>query len=100
MPVVSDPGHHPLDEIRNPLQILRTRRLVTLLLYFVLVGLASAQAPPHTFTANEHQFLMDGKPLQIISGEMHYPRVPRAYWRDRFQKARAMGRQTVRVKVQ
>ncbi len=28
---------------------------------------------------------------QIISGEMHYPRIPRAYWRDRLRMARAMG---------
>ena len=38
---------------------------------------------------------MDGKPYQIISGEMHYTRVPRAYWRDRFRKARAMGLNTI-----
>lgn len=28
---------------------------------------------------------------QIISGEMHYPRIPRAAWRDRLRMARAMG---------
>jgi beta-galactosidase len=42
---------------------------------------------------------MDGKPYQIISGEMHYPRVPRAYWRDRFRKARAMGLNTITTYV-
>ena len=36
-------------------------------------------------------FVLDGKPFQIISGEMHYPRIPRDYWRDRLKKARAMG---------
>ncbi len=56
-------------------------------------------APTHTFTVSGKQFLMDGKPYQILSGEMHYPRVPRAYWRDRFQKARAMGLNTITVYV-
>lgn len=42
---------------------------------------------------------MDGKPYQIISGEMHYPRVPRAYWHDRFRKARAMGLNTITTYV-
>jgi beta-galactosidase len=28
---------------------------------------------------------------RVISGEMHYPRIPRAYWRDRMRMARAMG---------
>ena len=30
-------------------------------------------------------------PSRLISGELHYPRIPRAYWRDRVQKAKAMG---------
>jgi beta-galactosidase len=49
----------------------------------------------HTFRANGDHFELDGKPFQIISGAIHYPRVPRAYWRDRFRKARAMGLNTV-----
>ena len=46
---------------------------------------------PHTFTAANGQFLLDGKPFRIISGEMHYPRIPREYWRARLRMARAMG---------
>ncbi len=30
-----------------------------------------------------------------MSGEMHYPRIPREYWHDRLVKARAMGLNTV-----
>jgi beta-galactosidase len=41
------------------------------------------------------QFVRNGKPYQVISGSIHYPRVPRAYWRDRLRKARAMGLNTV-----
>src|ERR1700747_722243 len=40
-------------------------------------------------------FVRDGKPYQIISGSIHYVRVPRPYWRDRLQKARAMGLNTI-----
>jgi len=53
----------------------------------------------HTFTVSGKQFLLDGKPYQVISGEMHYPRVPRAGWRDRFRKARAMGLNTITTYV-
>ncbi len=49
----------------------------------------------HTFGWKGEHFLLDGKPFQIISGEMHYARVPRAYWRDRLRKIRAMGLNTV-----
>src|SRR6201996_2533586 len=52
-----------------------------------------------TFTVDGKQFLLDGKPYQIISGEMHYPRVPRATWRDRFRKAKAMGLNTITTYV-
>src|ERR1700761_7835548 len=58
-----------------------------------------ASAATHTFTVSGHDFLMDGKPYQILSGEMHYPRVPRAYWRDRFRKAKAMGLNTITTYV-
>lgn len=48
-----------------------------------------------TFVISGQQFVLDGKPYQIISGEMHYPRIPRQYWRDRLRKARAMGLNTI-----
>ena len=74
---------------------------------FVLAALtfcaavACPQAVParHTFTVSGKHFQLDGQPYQIISGEMHYPRVPRAYWRDRFRKARAMGLNTITTYV-
>src|SRR4029077_6500898 len=36
---------------------------------------------------------------QIVSGEMHYPRVPRAYWQARLEMAFAMGLNTVSTYV-
>jgi beta-galactosidase len=46
-----------------------------------------------------NHFVLDGKPFQIISGEMHYLRVPREYWRERLKMARAMGLNTVSTYV-
>lgn len=54
---------------------------------------------PQTFTVSGQHFLMDGKPYQIISGEMHYPRIPRPYWRNRLREARAMGLNTITTYV-
>lgn len=45
------------------------------------------------------QFLLDGKPFQIRAGEMHYPRVPRADWRDRMKQLKAMGLNTLTTYV-
>ena len=36
-------------------------------------------------------FFINGKPFRLFSGAMHYFRVPRAYWGDRFAKMRAAG---------
>ena len=55
----------------------------------------STRGTKHTFTWHGVDFLLDGKPFQILSGEMHYARIPRAYWRDRLKKLRAMGLNTV-----
>lgn len=46
---------------------------------------------PHVFRVEGSQFTLDGKPFRVISGEMHYPRIPREYWRARLKMARAMG---------
>jgi beta-galactosidase len=66
-------------------------------------GSLVAQSPDapgaHTLRANGDHFELDGKPFQIISGAIHYARVPRAYWRDRLRKARAMGLNTVETYV-
>lgn len=34
---------------------------------------------------------IDGKTIQIISGAMHYFRIPRALWQDRLERAKACG---------
>lgn len=41
------------------------------------------------------EFMLDGKPFQIRSGEMHPQRIPRQYWRHRIQAAKAMGLNTI-----
>lgn len=45
----------------------------------------------HTFTVSNGAFRYDGKPIQIHSGEMHFARIPEAYWRQRLKMIRAMG---------
>ncbi|RPH32004.1 beta-galactosidase, partial [bacterium] len=48
-----------------------------------------------TFSSVEKQFLPDGKQFRMISGEMHFARIPQEYWRDRLRMARAMGLNTI-----
>jgi beta-galactosidase len=51
--------------------------------------------PTHTFAIGTNDFLIDGRPFQIRCGEIHAARVPKEYWRNRLQMARAMGLNTV-----
>jgi beta-galactosidase len=55
----------------------------------------TAKGATHTFKWHGEKFLLDGKPFQILSGEMHYARIPREYWRDRLKKLKSMGLNTV-----
>ena len=60
----------------------------------VLSGFAGAK---HSFEVSHEKdaFLLDGEVMQIRCGEVHFPRVPRAYWRHRIRMCRAMGLNTV-----
>ena len=44
-------------------------------------------------------FYMDGKPVKIISGAFHYFRTVPEYWRDRLEKLRNMGCNTVETYI-
>src|SRR6478735_9787729 len=71
------------------------RLLIYCTLLFGVVIAAKAQEVAHNFALGDKDFLMDGKPMQMISGEMHYTRIPREYWRERMKMAKAMGLNTI-----
>ena len=56
-----------------------------------LTPFAHGASPAHTFSIGEKDFLLDGKPLQIRCGEIHFARVPREYWQHRLRAIKAMG---------
>lgn len=45
------------------------------------------------------QFMLDGKPIQLLSGAIHYFRVVPEYWEDRLLKLKACGFNTVETYV-
>ena len=69
------------------------KKSITLLLGALLAfaGLAAPITGKHTFEVGEDSFLLDSKPFVIRCGEMHFARVPRAYWRHRIQMVKAAG---------
>lgn len=73
------------------------RRFNTMLLCLVLLLSVQVhgQRAVHTFELGDSTFLLDGKPFQMISGELHYPRILKEAWRHRMQMAKAMGLNTI-----
>jgi len=75
-------------------------RIILMICFLFLYAAALfSQVPNHTFAIADNEFLLDGKPIRIISGEIHFARIPKEYWRHRLQMARAMGLNTIATYV-
>ena len=60
-------------------------RLIALLVLFTVVIFSSAQAQTtaRKFEAGKNTFLLDGEPFVVKAAELHYTRIPQAYWEHR-----------------
>jgi len=50
-----------------------------------------------SFNIAKDRFVLDGEPIQIKAGEIHYSRVPPEYWEDRLLRLKAMGLNSIQV---
>jgi len=71
------------------------RICVILAVFFMAYNIPGYGQRQHSFTLGDSVFLLDNKPFQMISGEMHYSRIPREAWRQRMKMAKAMGLNTI-----
>ena len=63
-------------------------RLIALLVLFTVtffVSSAQAQTTARKFEAGKNTFLLDGKPFVVKAAELHYTRIPQAYWEHRIE---------------
>ena len=67
------------------------RKVIAIILLLVVVSVWSSFAAEHEFSVGEGEFFLDGKPFVIRCGEMHFARVPKAYWVHRLKMVRACG---------
>src|SRR4030042_2880117 len=70
-----------------------------LIVLFTVTATAQKQKARHSFSFSPTEFLLDGEPFQIISGEMHPARIPAESWRHRIKMAKAMGCNTIAVYI-
>jgi beta-galactosidase len=76
------------------------RNIPLVLSLVLLLVFTSAQAQKkHSFKLGTSEFLLDGQPFQMISGEIHPARVPAEYWRHSIRMAKAMGCNTISAYV-
>lgn len=71
------------------------KRFLIMLAVAIVAAVSATTTSAHTFAIGTNSFLLDGKPFQIRCGEIHAARIPREYWRNRLQMAKAMGLNTV-----
>ncbi|MDR3339700.1 MAG: beta-galactosidase [Candidatus Symbiothrix sp.] len=71
--------------------------LCLLLAFFSTVSFAQKNSA--SFEIKDGHFIQNGKIVPLLSGEMHYARIPHQYWRHRLQMMKAMGLNTVATYV-
>jgi len=77
----------------------RNLAFTTVALLSALTFSLACRAQEVPLQVDGERFLLRGKPFQIISGELEYSRIPRADWKDRLRKVRAMGLNTITIYV-
>ncbi len=75
------------------------KKSILILILLTGIFLFTNAQPKHTFAISGGEFMYDGKPVKIHSGEMHYSRIPHEYWKQRLQMIKAMGLNTVATYV-
>lgn len=74
------------------------KKLLYLILLTLLPSVTFAQKNL-SFEIKNGDFYVNGKATPILSGEMHYSRIPHEYWRHRLQMMKGMGLNTVATYV-
>jgi beta-galactosidase len=76
-----------------------TLAMKTLFVFFFFLMLSPyysrAQVISHKFELGKGVFLMDGNPFVVKAAELHYPRIPQAYWEHRIKMCKALGMNTI-----
>ena len=76
-------------------------KLIALLVLFTVIFFSSAEAQTtaRKFEAGKNTFLLDGKPFVVKAAELHYTRIPQAYWDHRIEMCKALGMNTICIYI-
>lgn len=72
------------------------KKLVSLyILIFCISNSYGQKSSSEKFEIGNKSFLLNGKPFVIKAAEIHYPRIPAAYWEHRIQMCKSLGMNTI-----
>jgi beta-galactosidase len=71
------------------------KRSISLIVLSLCLAFGMQAQTTETFTVGKHSFLLNGRPFVIKAAELHYERIPRAYWEHRIEMCKALGMNTV-----
>lgn len=80
------------------MKLSRSIKLITATLLLSL-SVTTISAKGGDFTVGKNTFLLNGKPFIVKAAEIHYPRIPRAYWDNRIKMCKSLGMNTVCIYV-
>lgn len=69
------------------------------LLYVPVVTTNTPNLQTNDFVADQNEFLLNGMPFIIRSGELHYSCIPKKDWDQRIKTANAMGLNTIQINL-
>ena len=74
---------------------LRSLFFLTALLFSFALSAQTGSGNSGTFAAGNKTFLLNGKPFVVKAAEIHYTRIPAAYWEHRIEMCKALGMNTI-----
>ena len=74
---------------------LRSLFFLTALLFSFALSAQTGSGNSGTFVAGNKTFLLNGKPFVVKAAEIHYTRIPAAYWEHRIEMCKALGMNTI-----
>lgn len=75
------------------------KRILALCVSLLMCPVMGFSQDKFTFEIKDGHFYRNGEIIPVLSGEMHYSRIPHQYWRHRLKMMRAMGLNTVATYV-
>lgn len=70
-------------------------KFIVFVVILLMSSFSCASEKKGSFVVGNKTFLLNGKPFVIKAAEVHYPRIPKAYWEQRIKMCKSLGMNTL-----